>query len=188
MTIAVHAYWRGADLDRLLNARHSALQESLARHFSGRPGWVFEPEVSFAVRGERGIVDIVAWHAKRAALLLIELKTALIDVQETVGTFDRKRRLAREIAALLGWRPTVIGTWLVIADTATNRRRVGVHRQMLGAAYQADGRRMRAWLRDPDMDVRALSFWSEARSSASYVSNRGRNRIRCRSPERGGRR
>lgn len=39
--------WQGGDLDRLMNARHSALHESVARAFAGLPGWVIAPEVRF---------------------------------------------------------------------------------------------------------------------------------------------
>jgi len=87
----------------------------------------------------------------------------VVDVQETVGTFDRKRRLAREIAAGRGWRPRILGAWLLIADSATNRRRVAAHREMLRAAFPEHGRALRRWMRDLDADLRALSFWSETR-------------------------
>jgi transcriptional regulator with XRE-family HTH domain len=185
MYASIDVRWRGSELDRLLNARHSALHESVARYFSSLPGWVFEPEVSFAIYRDWGIVDILAWHAARQALLLIELKTAVIDVQESVGTFDRKRRLARQIAAGRGWRPRVIGAWLLIADSATNRRRVAAHREMLRAAFPADGRTLRRWVREPDRDLRALSFWSEAQLTASNPKIAARQRVRTRSPEPG---
>src|SRR5438128_7295664 len=55
--------WQGGELDRLLNARHSALHESVARSLRTLKGWEFAPEVSFNIRGERGVIDILAWHA-----------------------------------------------------------------------------------------------------------------------------
>jgi len=54
--------WHGGDLGRLVNARHAALHEALAIRFVALPGWVLEPEVSFSVYGERGVVDGLAWH------------------------------------------------------------------------------------------------------------------------------
>jgi hypothetical protein len=101
--VELTARWRGGDLDRLLNARHSALHESVARNFLERPGWLAEPEISFAIYGERGIIDILAWHAGRQMLLVIELKTDIADVNELVGTLDRKRRLAGNVARERGW-------------------------------------------------------------------------------------
>ena len=43
------------------------------------------PEVSFSIYGERGVIDILAWHPGRRALLIIELKTDIVDVNELVG-------------------------------------------------------------------------------------------------------
>jgi transcriptional regulator with XRE-family HTH domain len=42
--------WRAGDLDRLLNAGHSALHEAVARWFhDGLPAWILAPEVSFSI-------------------------------------------------------------------------------------------------------------------------------------------
>jgi transcriptional regulator with XRE-family HTH domain len=48
--------WRAGDLDRLLNSGHSRLHESVARAFRDLPDWITAPEVSFAIRGERGVM------------------------------------------------------------------------------------------------------------------------------------
>ena len=127
--------WRAGDLDRLLNRGHSALHESVARLFRDElPAWVLAPEVSFAVYGERGVIDILAWHPGRRALLVIELKTDLADMNELVGTFDRKRRLARQIALERGWDPVSVSAWLIVVGSRTNRRRVAAHEAMLRGA------------------------------------------------------
>ncbi len=86
--------WHGGDLPRLLSARHSKLHENMARFFGDLPEWIVEPEVSFSIYGERGIIDVLAWRPARRILLVIELKTEIVDVNETLGTLDRKRRLA----------------------------------------------------------------------------------------------
>ena len=53
--VGLVAQWRGGDLDRLLNRRHSLLHESVARMFrDGLPAWIVAPEVSFSIYGERG--------------------------------------------------------------------------------------------------------------------------------------
>ena len=67
-----NARWRGGELDRLRNAGHSALHESVARSFKSRPDWMFAPEVSFSEFGERGIIDILAWNRKGRAILVID--------------------------------------------------------------------------------------------------------------------
>jgi transcriptional regulator with XRE-family HTH domain len=162
------AWWRGGDLDRMLNARHSELHESVARYFAARhPTWELFPEVSFSLWGERGVIDILVWHPGRRALLVIELKTDIADVNELVGVVDRKRRLARTVAADRGWDPKTISVWVIVADGRTNRRRVTAHRAMLRNAFSADGRRMSGWLARPLGAVAALSYWREAGSERS---------------------
>src|SRR3989304_5100334 len=148
-SVDVRLSWRGDELDRLLNRDHSAMHEQVARLLQGSPGWTFAPEVSFAYFGERGIIDILAFHHPTRRLLVIELKTTIVDVQEHMGTMDRKRRLAIRIARDRGWFPAGVSVWLVIADTRTNHRRIAAHRTTLRAAFPQDGRRIRSWLRAP---------------------------------------
>jgi transcriptional regulator with XRE-family HTH domain len=154
--------WRAGDLDRLLNARHSALHEEVARSLATRPDWLAEPEVSFAIYSERGIIDILAWHAKHQMLLVIELKTDIADVNELVGTLDRKRRLAVQIARKHGWsvaNGAKVSAWLIVAESRTNHRRVQAHKTMLRGALPLDGRSMAGWLADPSRPIGAVSFW-----------------------------
>jgi transcriptional regulator with XRE-family HTH domain len=161
---------RGGDLDRMVSARHARLVELIvARLRLDTPGWEVVPEVSFSIWGERGVIDIFAWHAGRRALLVIEVKTEFVDVGETLGTLDRKRRLAREIALLRGWDPETVSAWLVVAEGRTNERRIAGHRETLRAAYPDDGRRMRAWLAQPEGSVAALSTWREDAKSTAPI-------------------
>ncbi len=158
--VDVSARWRGGELDRMVNARHGQLHEDIAR-FLKEVGWQLAPEVSFSIYGERGVIDVLAWHAATGSLLVIELKTAIVDVQELVGTLDRKVRLSPRIAAERGWHARTVSAWVVVASGRTNRRRIAAHSTMLRAAYPSDGRRIRAWLRRPGEPVRVLSTWSD---------------------------
>jgi len=103
----------GADLDRLINAGEVALAEEVIRRLRAVGGWIVRPEVSFAIYGERGVVDLLAWHAATATLLVIELKTAIVDVGELLATLDRKSRLARQVAAPRDGHPNTSrrGSW-----------------------------------------------------------------------------
>lgn len=166
--------WRAGDLDRLLNSKHSALHELVIRWFRAElPGWILAPEVSFAIYAERGVIDIVAWHPGRRALLVIELKTDIVDVNELIGTLDRKRRLAPQIVAARGWEPLTVSAWVIVAPGRTNRARVAAHRAVLRAAFPVDGRAIRLWLGDPVGSVAALSTWSgRVRPGQSLASTR----------------
>ena len=149
---------RAANVDRLVSARHGALAESVVSWLLGINGWVVRPEVSFSKWGERGIVDLIGWHQTRAAVLVIELKTEIVDVGEILGTLDRKRRLGRAIARDLGWEAGSVSTALLVAEGRTNRRRVDAHETLFRAALPEDGRRFRKWLTEPLGEVHALTF------------------------------
>ncbi len=180
LRVSLQVRSEGAELDRQLGARHSAMHEAMARLFVGMRGWATLPEVTFAIFGERGAIDILAWHAETRSLLVIELKTELVDMQETVGTLDRKVRLAAQIAADHGWKPLTVSAWLVVAEGSTNRRRVASHSAMLRSALPADGRTMSGWLRAPAGRVMALSFLPDARQEGTKSGFSAVNRVATR--------
>lgn len=158
--IDVVARWRGGDLDRLLHGRHAAISEQVARRLRNA-GWDVVPEVSFNYFGERGVIDLVAWYSRSRTQLIVELKTELVDVNELLGTMDRRRRLAPEFARERGWRPGNTGAWIVVADSRTNRRHVAAHRELFRAAFPNDGRQVAGWLRDPSRSQAALWFLTD---------------------------
>lgn len=171
--------WHGGDLDRLLNRAHSALHESVARMFRDElPAWMLAPEVSFAIYAERGVIDVLAWHPGRRSLLVIELKTEVVDVNELLGTLDRKRRLAGKIGAGRGWDAVSVSAWLIICDSRTSRRRVEAHAAMLAGALPDDRRKIRQWLRDPVGGVAGLTFWTDTRVAGARQANRSIRRVR----------
>ena len=160
MRVELVGRWRGGDLDRLLNARHSRLHEVVAEEFARRvPAWRLAPEVSFSIYGERGVIDLLAWNLAHRALLVIELKTDIADVNELIGTFDRKVRLAWRVAEERGWDPVAVSGWVIVAPGRTNRERIAAHGAMLRAAFPMDGRGIGSWLRRPVGSVSALSMW-----------------------------
>jgi transcriptional regulator with XRE-family HTH domain len=155
---------RHGDLHRFATVEHANLVEAVVRTLI-ELGWEARAEVSFSNHGERGFVDVLAWHAPSATLLVIEVKTQIVDVGETLGTFDRKRRLAWVIARDLGWVPRVVAAALIVEDTTTNRRRIGRHAATIRSQLPEDGRRMRAFLRHPGVAAPAgtkagVIFWS----------------------------
>lgn len=157
-SIDVSVRWQAGDLGRLVNARHAAVHDVVARRFGDLPGWAIEPEVSFASYGERGVIDILAWHRASRSLLVIELKSEFVDVNELMGGVDRKRRLAGGVARDRDWSATTVSTWVVVADGRTNRRQLARHAAVLRAKFPADGHAVAAWLRRPRGSIQALGF------------------------------
>ncbi len=155
--------WRGGDLGRLLDERHAALQNQVAARLAAIPGWEFATEATFSIYGERGSIDVLGWHPLHRALLVVELKSELVDLQDLVSTLDRKRRLAREIARGRGWDGEVVGAWLIIEEGTRNRQRVQEHAAVLRHAYPADGHAMAAWLRAPIEPILGMSFLANNR-------------------------
>jgi hypothetical protein len=127
------------------------------------PGWVLRPEVSYSEFGERGVVDLLCWHAAARAVLVVEIKTELVDFGDLLARLDTKHRLAREIARRLGWQASSVSSALLVADSNTNRRRAADHAGLLGAALPTDGRELVQWLKTPVGEVRALRFVPDVR-------------------------
>jgi len=159
--------WRGGEADRVVNERHSLMHERLATLFASLPEWVCSAEVTFSVYGERGSIDLLAWHPIRRALLIVELKTEITDPAALVAQVDRYRRLAAGIVRERGWIPVSVSVWVVVADSSMNRRRLALHRAMLRNRFPVEGRRMRSWLRQPAGSVAALSFMADDRAGST---------------------
>jgi transcriptional regulator with XRE-family HTH domain len=173
--------WRGGDLDRLLDEGHAAVCGAVASLLSPL-GWEVHPEVTFSVYGERGSIDLLAWHAPTRTLLVIEVKTELTSVEETLRRHDTKVRLARGIAVeRYGWRPLQVGRLLVLPDTRTNRRRVGRHDGLLLPVYPLRSGALRAWLRQPSRANAGLAF-----VSMTHLARRGRGPLARKRIGRGG--
>lgn len=181
MRIDLVARWRGGELDRMLGAGHAAMHESVARAMR-QTAWLMVPEATFSIYGERGAIDILAFHPPTGALLVIELKTDLVDVQALVGTVDRYRRLAPQIARERGWRVESVSCWVVLRDTPANHRRLAAHATVLRTAFPHDGRRMHGWLRDPAESVAALSFLSDSHRGNAMTTSSGIQRVRTGAP------
>jgi transcriptional regulator with XRE-family HTH domain len=176
--IDVFARWRGGDLDRLLNRRHAALAEAIAAFVSALPGWQVAPEVSFAFYGERGSIDLLAWHAASRTLLVIEVKTEIADLHELLMVLDRKGRLAYKIGKERGWIPIHVATWLVVAEGTANRRRLSAHRTLIRSAMPSGGNDVRRWLKHPAGRIAACSFWSSSIPGGAKWASGGTKRVR----------
>jgi transcriptional regulator with XRE-family HTH domain len=172
---------RGSDVDRLVNAGHAALAERTLRWIGEVASWVVRPELSFSIYGERGVIDIAAWHPATRALLVVEIKTAIVDVGELLGTLDRKIRLATAVVAPMGWNPVVVGACLIVAESSTNRRAIRAHGATFRAALPDGIAPLRRWLRAPAGPLRALAFVSDDRARNVRTGFAVVRRVRSRS-------
>ena len=74
-------------MDRLIDAGHALLQEKAAALVASN-GWLVRSEVSFNHFGDRGRVDVLAFHPSARTLIVVEVKTAIGDLQETLGRIE----------------------------------------------------------------------------------------------------
>lgn len=158
----VRATWQGEELDRLLDRDHANIVEAVLRILAG-DGWVAAPEATFQIGGERGSIDILAFHRATRTLLIIEVKSVVPDLGGMLATLDRKVRLAPDIAAERGWSAAAVSRLLIVAEGSTARRRVAQHQAIFETAFPARNLAMNAWLRAPEGPVSGLMFLSSAR-------------------------
>ena len=165
--VLLQARARAVDLDRVVNARHSGLADHLAAWLPSVSAWVVRPEVSYSEYGERGVIDLLCWHAASRSLLIVEVKTELVELGSLLGKLDAKERLGPVVARRLGWEPANLGVCLLLADSMTNRRRAALHGSLLRAALPDDGRSVLRWLKRPSGPLRGIRFVSDTRAGHS---------------------
>jgi len=172
--------WRGVELPRLLDARHAALVEEVVARLSAL-GWVTVLEYTFQHFGERGSVDVLAWRPDARALLVVEVKTDLDDLQAMLSAIDRKARLVpRLVAAERNWVASAGGAILVMPEGSTSRWQVSRHPAVFAAAFPARNNEIRRWIEAPTAAGPLRGVWflqSRARATGmEEVSKSGGSR------------
>ncbi|HEX5826025.1 MAG TPA: hypothetical protein VFY23_00770 [Candidatus Limnocylindrales bacterium] len=169
-----HIRWRAGDLDRLLDEGHAGLVGAMVTMLA-ELGWEVLPEVTFSEWGERGSVDILAWHAATRTLLVVEVKTEIVSAEETLRRHDVKARLGPAMGvARFGARPRAVAKLLVVAEGSTNRRRVERLAPVLDVSYPLRSDRVRAWLSEPDGTMAGLLVASVPRAAGRPAPRRVR--------------
>lgn len=184
--LVLNVRWRGGALDRLLDERHAALAGAVVAMLRQRD-WLVAVEVSFAHYGERGSIDILAWHPASATLLIVEIKSELASIEETLRRLDVKVRLAGQIAAeRFGWQARTVSRLIVLPDESTARRRVVAQSQVLDVALPVRGRVLTRWLKAPAGTISGLLFLSPAPGARVGRVPVNRQRVRVQSPRTDG--
>jgi transcriptional regulator with XRE-family HTH domain len=160
--------WQGEALDRLLDAAHAGLVDEVVRLLRSK-GWEVVAEATFSHYGERGSVDVLAWHPGEEALLIVEVKSVVPDVQAVVAGMDRKCRLGPTLAAERGWRPRSISRLLVLPEDRTARRRLAGHAATFDLALPLRTAAVRRWLGAPRAAMGGVLFLpSSQRTTARH--------------------
>ena len=140
-TVDLRLRWNGEQLDRLLDEAHARLVELVVSTLQ-EASWEVAVEVSFAIWGERGSIDVFAFHAPTGIVLVVEVKST--------------RSIARAVSPA-SWRRAAGGSavvWPACSSSAILRRRDGGSRGSpprtrrpfrFGAGRFADGSTTRAF-------------------------------------------
>lgn len=176
--LALEVRWRAGALDRLLDMDHSALVSEVTR-LLGLAGWELRVEVTYSERGERGSIDILAFSPASGTLLIIEVKTEVASVEETLRKIDEKVRLAPTVARQrFGWQSRAVGWLLVMPERSTLRRRVASRAALFDRAFPTRGGRIRRWLQTPAGAIAGLWFLSPSQGATGIRGGGGRERVR----------
>jgi hypothetical protein len=163
---------RGAALDQLIDEEHSAMVEEVVKRLSA-DGWETMVEFSFNDYGDRGSVDVLAWHPDCQALLVVETKSRLANLQETCRSLDTKATVVPRLAAQArGWRAVVVGVVLVLPECSREREAVARRASTFASTFPARALELRVWLRRPDHPLRGLWFLRNATTSCAARGTR----------------
>lgn len=158
--------WQGEALDRLLDAAHAGLVDEVVRLLVAN-GWTVIPEATFSRYGERGSIDILAWHEGQGALLIVEVKSVVPDMQALLAGIDRKCRIAPDLARAHGWDVRSVSRLIVLPEDRTARRRLEHHAATFDVAYPARNVAVRRWLARPDVALAGVLFLPSSSSTTA---------------------
>jgi transcriptional regulator with XRE-family HTH domain len=173
----VRLRWNGEQLDRLLDEGHARLVDIVVVMLQ-KSGWDVAVEVSFSVWGERGSIDVLAYHRAAGIVLAVEAKSVVPDSQATIHGLDRKTRLARQLAAERGWECRGVARILIVGSSPTSRRRVAQLAATYDTVFPVRGRALRRWLRNPEAAIAGLLFVAYARQGSTSAVAAGQQRVR----------
>ena len=176
-SVDVTLRWEGEQLDRLIDAAHAFIQQRSAALLAAGE-WTVRPEVSFNHYGERGRVDLLAYHPRTAMVLVVEVKGSLGDLQDALGRLDTKARLGRSLADAAGW-PSVraVVPAFVFADTRAIRRTIASH-EAIFERFSLRGRSALAWTRRPSFPAPGGLMWFVSVPDSHGVSVTRTRRVR----------
>jgi len=94
-----------------------------------RSGWMTATEVEIGGDRSRGWIDVLAYHPVTHVLLVIEIKTEILDlgaIERALGWYEREAWTA---ARRFGWRPSMVVGSLILLATEANESRLRDNRE-----------------------------------------------------------
>jgi transcriptional regulator with XRE-family HTH domain len=123
-------------IPRQRDAAHARCVAYVQRRLE-RDGWIVRREVEIAHGPSHGWIDLLAFHPATRRLLVIEVKTELVDVGVVERALGWYRRAAEGLAREFGWRPASVGSWSLLLATDANDRRIRENAEALAQSFPA---------------------------------------------------
>jgi transcriptional regulator with XRE-family HTH domain len=114
----------------------------------GTSGWQTAREVEIVQARSHGWIDLLAFHPGTETVLVIEIKTRLLDLGLVERQLGWYARAAGDAARQRGWIPRRIASWLLVLASEEVDRVITTNRQLLEAAFPLRARGMLEWLSD----------------------------------------
>jgi len=157
----------GPHVRDVVHARCSAYAD---RHLRSQ-GWVTVREVEIVQGRSHGWVDLLAFDRRSGTLLIVEVKTRLLDL----GALERQlawyERSARQPALALGWRARRSALVVLALASEEVDRVVRAHRDLLSFAFPIRAREIARGLADPALltSERGLALIDPASRRANWL-------------------
>ena len=112
--------------------------------------WLGDTEVAVREGRRRGWIDLLLFHPRSRWLLVVEIKTEVHDIGETLRTLRWHADHALSAAHARGWRPRSVVPVLIVLGTREATDRLIEAQPLLASALPGDGRQLLALLADDD--------------------------------------
>jgi hypothetical protein len=133
---------------RQRDAAHARCVGYVARRLE-RAGWLVATEVEVGGGRWLGFVDVLAYHPVEHVLLVIEVKTQLLDIGEVERAIGLYERGCWDSARVRGWRPRATMAVLLVLATDENDRRMVANAVGLKRAFRLRASALSELVRDP---------------------------------------
>jgi transcriptional regulator with XRE-family HTH domain len=143
-------YWLAADVPRVTRPQSDQVHARCSAYSTRRlvsDGWLVKREVEIGTDRSRGWIDILAFHPGSGVLLVIEIKTELPDLGAVERSMNWYEREAVRAARRFGWRPSWVGSALLLLHSRANDERVMSARSVIQIGFPGRARELQGVVR-----------------------------------------
>jgi len=140
-------YWLGTEPPNIARRPTDLVHGRCSAHVARRliaAGWQVEREVEVIGSGSHGWIDVLAFEPNARIMLVIEVKTELLDVGAIERSLNWYVRESRSASRRLGWRPDAVASALLVLESAMNDERLSASADVFRIAFPGRATGLRA--------------------------------------------